>query len=46
MKELKTLCDKKANFKKVIELIEEMKEKEKEIKEVKPESPIPINLYY
>ena len=42
MNELKVICDKNANFKKVIELIEEMKEKEKEIKELKNKFPFEL----
>ena len=42
MNELKVICDKNANFKKVIELIEEMKEKEKEIRELKNKFPFEL----
>ena len=42
MNELKIICDNNANFKKVIELIEEMKEKEREIKDLKNQFPFEL----
>ena len=42
MDELKIICNKDTNFKKVIDLIEEMKEKENEIKKLKNQFPFEL----